>query len=271
MSAVFDVRGSESPFEVMVPPGWAQGRGAFGGLVVAWLARAIEASEVDPARTIRSLSAEIVGPVVIGPAAIRVEPLRIGNGISTYSARLVQQLPTGADEVEAHAVASLGKPRVADRDFSIERPPAARAPEEVDVLPVAPPFGPEFAQHCEFRPLGPLPLSSPGQANEGLARSLGYVRLKERPKEMSVSYLAILADAYWPALYAVETMMRPMATLSFALDVVADPKTLDPEAHYLVATQARTGRDGYIAEERRVFAPDGRLVALNHQTFVVIK
>src|SRR5258708_5520911 len=95
-----------SSFRATIPDGWQQGRGAFGGLVVANLARAIESLAATPDRTLRSLTAEICGPTQPGIAEISVEPLRIGNGLSTLAARLVQR-----GEVQAHMVAMLGRAR----------------------------------------------------------------------------------------------------------------------------------------------------------------
>ncbi|HUQ08269.1 MAG TPA: acyl-CoA thioesterase domain-containing protein, partial [Kofleriaceae bacterium] len=43
--------------------GWQQGRGAFGGIVLGTLLRAMEACEPDRARRARSLSGEIPAPV----------------------------------------------------------------------------------------------------------------------------------------------------------------------------------------------------------------
>jgi hypothetical protein len=261
----------EWTFQVMVPPGWAQGRGAFGGLVVAWLVRAVEACETDAARVVRTLSAELIGPVQVGLATLRVEPLRIGNGISTYSARLLQSGPDGKLEVQTQLVATLGRKRVMDRDFSMISAPERRPAEKSRVFPVPHPPGPEFGQHMEFRPLGTLPTLAAGQLLDGKARTDGYVRAKDCPSRVDVGYLAILADTFWPALFATESTFRPMATLAFTLEILCDPTQLDPAAPYFVHAEAKAGIDGYVSEERQVFSEDGTLLALNHQTFVIIK
>ena len=46
-------------FQLDVPAGWRQGRGAFGGLCIASLIRAIDARVGDPARRVRSITAEL--------------------------------------------------------------------------------------------------------------------------------------------------------------------------------------------------------------------
>ena len=51
-----------------VPDGWQQGRGAFGGLTLAALARAA-GDRVDPSeRPLRAITAEIPSAVLVGPA-----------------------------------------------------------------------------------------------------------------------------------------------------------------------------------------------------------
>ena len=86
-------------FAWQVPDGWQQGRGAFGGLVLAALLRAMEAVEPDRGRVTRSLTGDLCGPVQPGPAELVVEVLRRGNNLSNLDARLYQN-----GEVQARAV-----------------------------------------------------------------------------------------------------------------------------------------------------------------------
>lgn len=263
---VFGLTRDGDRFFAEVPEGWFQGRGAFGGLVVGWMVRASEASEADAEREIRTLSAQIVGPVQRGPMTLQVETLREGSGVSTRAVRLVQ-----GGAVLAHAVVSHGRRRVADRDFSMEPAPFVPPSQDVEVAPVEPPIGPEFAQNLEFRPVSGFPMSAPDELGGGAARSVGYVRFKSPPPVVDVAYLAAIADAYWPSIYVTESMLRPMATLAFTLDVHTDPASLDPAQPFLVETRALAGRDGFVLEDRRVFSQAGALVASNRQTFVIIK
>ena len=63
-------------YRTEIPDGWQQGRGAFGGLVMATLVRAVERAEPDEARRLRALTGEIPAPVLPGPAAVPALPLR---------------------------------------------------------------------------------------------------------------------------------------------------------------------------------------------------
>src|SRR4029079_15159187 len=93
-------------FSLDVPAGWRQGRGVFGGRGVGALIRAIEQRLGDPARKVRSVTAELPGPVEAGSVEIAVEALREGKSVSTLRAQLSQH-----GEVQSHAVAILGAAR----------------------------------------------------------------------------------------------------------------------------------------------------------------
>lgn len=243
-----------------VPDGWQQGRGAFGGLVLGTLARAMLHAEPDADRTLRSLSGEIVGPVQPGPADVAVNALRRGNGVSSWEARLTQ-----AGEVLARASAVLGKARTTERDGTALPPPPLDTPwSAVEVIPVRPPLGPHFARMFELRserwPFGGGPK----------AEVEGWVRLA-KPVPIGVPEVIGLVDAYWPAIFAVETAPRPMATLSFTLELLADPAALDPAEPLRYRARALAAREGFVAESRELWTAGGELVALNHQLFVIIK
>lgn len=94
-----------------VPEGWRQGRGAFGGLTLATLARAASALPETQGRPLRTITAEIPAAVLAGPAHVRVTPLRAGTGLTTIAVELEQN-----GELVAHAVLSFGKERTADLD-----------------------------------------------------------------------------------------------------------------------------------------------------------
>jgi acyl-CoA thioesterase len=248
-------------FTIEIPDGWQQGRGAFGGLVLAILARAADATVADPARTLRSLTGEIVGPVQPGASEIKVEILRAGSGVTTAAVRLIQ-----AGEVQAHAVAALGKPR-GDYQAAPALAPFDPPPwRDVRVAPVGPPMAPTFVQHMEMRPLGPTPFSgSPS------AIASGWVRPKEPGARRDPAYAIAMVDAWWPANLAAERAPRPMATLTFAFAMVRDLDGLDPDAPLYYRGAISAGHAGYAVEQRELWGEDGRLIAVNQQTFVVMR
>lgn len=247
-----------------IPDGWQQGRGAFGGLVLGTLLRAIEASEADPTRLTRSLSGELCGPVLPGPVEIQTTRLRRGNNLSNVDARMIQN-----GEVLARASAVLSVARALETPTLRDEPPACMASvpdwREVPALAMGAPRGPVFAQHLEFRPTGPLPFTG-GERPE----VHGFVRMRSTPTRIDAPALVGLLDAWWPAVFSVESTPRMMATVGFTAELLAPPGSLAPEVPLFHFARASGLRDGFFVEFRELWAGD-RLVALNQQTFAYLR
>ena len=220
-----------------VPPGWRQGRGAFGGLVVAGLMRAVEQRPV-------------------GPAKIAVEILRRGNNVTIARAAI-------ADYAHAVCVLAIERKGAGPLAWQDLQPPEAPPWTAVEPVQLAAPHYPEFAQHFEHRLVRGLPGS--GGANE----VVGWIRARDAGVVRDAAYIAALVDAYWPAALIRMTTPRPMATLAFTLDLVAGLDGLSPEAPLLYRGTSPVCADGYCLETRELWGEDGRLVAINQQTFVV--
>jgi acyl-CoA thioesterase len=258
------VRLADGHFSIDVPDGWQQGRGAFGGLVVAYLARATEAALGDRSRPLRTVAAHIVGPLEPGPAEIAVEVLRAGSGVTTAAARIVQ-----AGQVLAHAVCVHGKERAtyaAPHSLPVpDMPPwRERAP-----LPAVAPLGPTFTQHLEYWPTGPLPYS--GAPPDAVPETAGWVRLRRPGRARGAVTAVALIDAYWPGFLASARAPRAAATLAFSFESMADLDGLDPDAPLFHRARILGGRAGYAVEARELWGEDRRLVALNQQVLVVMK
>jgi len=245
-------------FRFTYPDGWQQGRGAFGGMVLAPMVRAAVAFAAAPERKARTLTAEIVAPVLSGPADLAVEELRAGSGTSTLAVRLIQE-----GELRAHAVVVLGRPRPGAPGWT-PPPPPMRPWREVPPLE-ATLLIPTFTRHFEYRPTGPLPFSGgePGAA--------GWVRPRATPAARDEAYLVALVDAWWPALFAILAAPRPMATITFTADLLGDCEGLAPDAPCFYEARLLGFHDGYAPELRALRGEDGRLLVVNHQTFVVIR
>ncbi|MEZ4365685.1 MAG: thioesterase family protein [Kofleriaceae bacterium] len=250
-------------YAYVVPNGWQTGRGSFGGLVVGAMTRAV-ADTVGAALPIRSITAEIPAPVVPGDATIAVDVVRTGSSVTTATVRLEQ-----AGETRALATAVCAAPRAGaagEVRWQTQRPPVTTPWREVTPLPYIAGMAPAFARHVEYRVIGPMPL-----AKAAAAELLGYVGPREVPTRRDAAYVAALADAYWPAALAVFSSMRPTATIAFTLELLESPDELDPAAPVLIQASSPVAHEGYAYETRLVWGEDGRLLARNHQTFVIIK
>lgn len=250
-------------FAAEVPDGWQQGRGAFGGLVLGTLLRAIEASEGDRGRVTRSLSGELCGPALPGPVEIVTTTVRRGHYVSNLAAQMIQN-----GEVVAHANALLGSPRnVSTPAYADPVPPrVAAAPDwrEVPVATMPVPPAPVFTRHVEFRPTGPLPFAGGGEAAVH-----GYVRLRSTPTRIDGPALVGLLDAWWPSLFGLDDAPKMMATVSFSAQLLVAPGTLAPEVPLYHTARLAGLRDGFFVEFRELWLGH-RLVAMNQQTMAVL-
>ena len=61
---------------------------------------------------------------------------------------------------------------------------------------------------------------------------------------------------------------RPLATIAYTLDIVGG---VAGDAPLLYRGTVPVAGDGYFLETRELWTEDGRLVAINHQTFAVIR
>jgi hypothetical protein len=229
-----------------VPDTWQVGRGAFGGFVTGAMIRALEASAPD--RPLRSFTAALCGPLQPGEARIELAVQRAGSAMTTTAVTIVQ-----GGEVMAHATGVLGAAR-AERETRVSlRAPELPAWRDVTAAPLV--GGPPFAQHFEFRVVVPL------------GDICGWVRPRRPGARRDAAYLAACIDAYWPTILDF-AKPRPMATIAFTFQPLAMPAGDAPLAY---RARLLAGADGHIVEQRELWSEDGHVLALNQQTFVVIK
>jgi hypothetical protein len=247
-------------FRADIPAGWEQGRGAFGGLVLATLLRAMERSEVDEQRVVRTLLGDIAGPVLPGEAEIRVTIVRRGSNQTNARAELSQ-----GGAVLALASAVLSTPRPKALDVGARAPQAVRA-SEVPVTPMGAPRAPVFTQHYEYRPTA-------GRAFGGASEPVvtGWVREVVAPRVLDAPGVVALLDSWWPALFATTRAPRPITTVSFTAEILGDLRALDPREALFYQARTVAEHEGFQLETRELYDAQGRVVGMNQQTFAVIK
>ncbi len=245
-----------------VPDGWQQGRGAFGGYGIALAIRALEAAEGQSAETndrpLRALTAELPGPLLPGRAGIETKLLRRGKGMTSWEATVTQD-----QEVKVRLSALFGVPRVPEMKWE----PNVPTMQDFGETPAIPQgmLPPRFARHFEYRVAGNLPFSSSAEPT-----CEGWISPRVQLDRWGPAEVAALADAYWPSFFAVLDGFRPMATVTFSLTLTAAAERLDPAKPLYYRARSLNASAGYVVEMRELWTPDGELVALNPQTFVII-
>jgi len=253
-------RVGEHTFRSIVPDGWQQGRGAFGGLVLGTLLRAMLRCEPHPERAARTLAGDICGPVLPGPTEIHVRVLRRGSNQSNLAAELTQ-----GGAILAIATAVLSRPRSSPRQLTRATPPSPEDWQSVPLLPIAPPIAPTFSQHYEYRSTGPFPF-----AGHPVPETAGWIREQVLPSQLDAPALIGRLDAWWPTLFIIESGPRPCSTVQFTAELLVDPASLDPSLPLRYRAEMVSLREGFFLEARELWHGE-ELVAMNQQTFVVIK
>lgn len=261
-SCLLERTGSGS-FDWFVPEGWLQGRGAWGGLVVAAHVNAAETEQnlTDPTRRIRNISAHLFGPLPPGDATVTTTCLRAGSAMTTWQVSII-----GSDgNLASQAVVIAGTARAVGDRWGIARMPELPPWEGLASAPVRPPVGPEFGAHFDYRPVRGIP------GEQGPPQAAGWLSPTGDWGQWTAGTTLGIVDAWWPASYVSMAAVRPMGTVSFSAHLLIDPSTLPADQPLAYEAWVSATDDGFTSETRRLWSPDGRLVVENHQAIVVIK
>lgn len=256
-------------FRWFAPVGWNQGRGLWGGLVVAACVKAVEMlqQEQDESRSIRSVGAHLFGAVPSGSCTVEVSCLRAGSAMSTWQTIIrgasdetyaTATVVTGAARPNAHTPAAVGV-----------RAPDVPSWRDASEVPIGPPYGPEFSRNLRYRPVEGFP----GSAAD--PRTLGWIQRQDtgHTRAWTAASLLGIVDAWWPATYASfpsVTALRPMATVAFHGHLLEEPGTVPASEPLLFESWVNGAWDGFVSESRRLWTKDGRLVVENTQNIVVV-
>lgn len=227
---------------------WIQGRGAYGGLVAALLARAIEA-EVPAGQRLARLTTAFVAPLGAGDVELEVETVRAGRNVSTLRASI-----TGPEGLAATALCTASREREHPIALAGPRMPDVPLPDEVPDGP-AEHYFPTFTRRFSFRQcLGPRPFSGASEARVG-----GWCRLNE-PALLDAALIIAMLDAWPPAAAAMSPGWCPVASLEMTVEL--SPRAAPAPTGWLFYESVATEIGGGSADERAaLWSADGTLLA----------
>jgi acyl-CoA thioesterase len=264
-------------FRSAVTPDWLQGRVAFGGLQAAFGAVAMRAAVGDDAPPLRALKVTFLASVDPGEALADAEVVRRGRAV--VHARCT--LHSGGRPA-ALMVGLYGAAR--DSKVALDMPmPALRAPRELREVPFMPAVMPGFLQHYRQRWAGgSVPFSgapykpasmwtrlreaTAGDDPDTVDTPLAGALATPRGREASLVATCDLPPS--PAL-AMLTERAPGASLTWLLELLADPREVDPRQWLLMHTETRHAAHGYTSQTARIWSSDGTAVAVSHQTTAI--
>lgn len=261
---------------VEVTSDWLQGRVAFGGLQGAIVALAMR-SAVGPELPLRALQVTFVASVDPGEARAEATVIRRGRAITHVQGTLFS-----GGRAAAIAVGMYGASRESAAVAAMPMP-ALRRPAELRETPYLPALMPGFLQHYRQRwaggsvpfsgaPLKPASMwarlreategDDPGPGDAPLPAALDSARVRE-------ANLVAIADLPASPVLATLTKRVPGASLTWLLELLADPRELDPRAWLLLHTEARHAAAGYTSQTARIWDEAERPVAVSHQTTAI--
>lgn len=268
--------GDRAVFVAEVTPDWLQGRVAFGGLQGAFATIAMRAA-VGPALPLRALQMTFVASVDPGEARAEAFVLRRGRAITHVQCTL-----HSGGRPAAIVVGLYGAPR--ESKAIVDMPmPALRMPAELREAPYLPDRMPGFLRHYRQRWAGgaipytgstPRPLSmwarlreaapgdDPGPGDAPLPAALDAAHARE-------ANVVALCDLPPSPAMAMLTQRAPGASLTWLLELLADPREADPRAWLMLHTEARHAAAGYTSQTARVWDDARRPVAVSHQTTAI--
>ncbi|MBX7197448.1 MAG: thioesterase family protein [Sandaracinaceae bacterium] len=229
-------------FRASADASWAQGRGLYGGLVAALLARALEA-EAPSGQRIARMTVCFTAPFAAGAAMLSVSTVRTARNVSCMRAEIANE---GADAPAASCLATLARPRPSAALVHHGLvPPPVPAPDEVPDGPGELYF-PAFASRFEFRQcLGPRPFSGGAQARVG-----GWCRSREGAPFDPALVVALL-DAWSPAAVGVSPGWCPVASLEMTVHFLV-PLPHTRASGWLLYDASCDHAEGGLADERAV-------------------
>jgi acyl-CoA thioesterase len=269
--------GDRATFVADVPPDWLQGRVAFGGIQGAFAALAMRAA-VGPELPLRALQMTFVASVDPGEARAEAVVLRRGRAITHVQCTL-----HSGGRPAAVVVGMYGASRESKALADMPMPPELRLPAQLREAPYLPEVMPGFLRHYRQRWAGgavpysgsPMKPSSmwarlrestegddPGPGDAALPAAL------DAPEAREANVVA-LCDLPPSPVMATLSKRAPGASLTWLLELLADPRAVDPRTWLMLHTETRHAAAGYTSQTARVWDDARRPVAVSHQTTAI--
>ncbi len=242
----------------MMPTGWMQGRSIFGGLTAASVA-ALGYRHVDPDRTLRTLSIQLIHPTTPGEVQGQLAILREGKNTTFAQAQLQQhgQITATASLVFARSRETSKPVLPSQRWMPVTEPP----PEQIEDLPYVPEILPEFTQHIAMR----WAQGSPPFSDAQEAHFSGYCRFRA-PAGDAEALIGLLDAWPCPSLAIVD---RPIvaSTVTWTAHLLSIPNDFDGWFAFSYETVA--GEGGFHTAVGRLHDPHGNLVGWTEQLVIL--
>jgi acyl-CoA thioesterase len=238
-------------FRTSIPPGWLQGRTAYGGLSGALALHAAQACAAD-LPPLRSALVAFIGPLA-GDIAVTAQVLRRGRNAAFVQADVVSEAGLGYRATYTFMAERESAIALDTRLPAPDEPPEAEAERYVGPATF---FTGNFEYHDRKRPLAP-------------AEWERWVRLRERDGLDPAVELMAIADALPPAaLKLLGGKLAPLSSLTWIVNLLtATPTTTD--GWWLLSARSDHAHAGGSSQTMRLWNATGELVAEGMQSVAI--
>lgn len=246
-------------YTALIDRGWWIERGPNGGYLAAIVLRAVLAEVDDAARRPRSMTLHYLRPPAEGPCEVTVTVERAGRGLTTVSARLVQE---GRACILALVALGIDRPGPELHDHPA---PTVPGPDDLPPRPDLPEGAPDisFRHRFDVRPAIGTPPFMPGPEAVGG----GWIRTADADPVDDV-LLAAITDAWPPAVFSRLEVPVGVPTIELTVHFRGAPPR-EP-GWCLVRFRTLEAVAGYLEETGEVWSADGRLLAESRQLAVLL-
>jgi len=248
-------------FEATLSERWANGPGAYGGIVAASVLRQMERVLDDDEQVPRTLNLHLSAPLRFEPAKLTVELDHAGMTVSHLSAHLDQSGGTAAT-----ASATFARARTESPDVLRLQRPDVPPPEEIEIIsdtPMLPRFACEFFeyQYC----LGAFPMSGADEPVSG-----GWLS-SEEPVEDGPILAACLLDAWPPSIFSTFETFRRTLTVDLRYQFwQAGERSGATDEPFVFRAKSDVVREGYAEEDAVLWSRDDEIVARAKQLYAIL-
>lgn len=237
--------------------GWWVQRGPNGGYVAAILLRGLALAVADAERHPRSLTIHYLESPDEGPIEVTAAVERTGKGLTTATARLLQDGRT-----IGLAVGAFAKERRSSVAFHDATPPELGDPFERARAEEAPPIHQKWDTVMRIG----------GTFGSGAAAVTGgTIRLAER-RPMDALLAAAAMDAWFPPIFIRHDGPVGVPTVDLTIHFLRPlphPGT-DAATPYVCRFATDVAAGGHLVEDGELWAPDGTLLVVSRQLAVAV-
>ncbi len=250
---------TDNHLELLVGESWLQGRSWFGGVQLALALRAVRRF-VDADTPVRSVHMTFVAPILhTEPAVASATLLRAGRSVTHVKAQVSQ-----GDRICFQCTAILGAGRESTASYA-RKSPSNADPDAASRFPHQPGVTPNLIQNYDMRWVrGAPPFTAAKDPNSTI-----YARPAAEHASYDESEILAIVDVIPPPVLSLLSQPAPASSMNCALELVRPELVYGTRQWLRFEVTLHDAHSGYAWQSALIYAENGVLVAIAHQSVAV--